>query len=61
MADFSSVALSHGHNRLQHIKYYGKPPELNGFNESSEILGGLVASLEEKREQQFIEHQSINQ
>ena len=32
MADFSSVALSHAHNRFQHIQYYGKPPELNDFN-----------------------------
>ena len=42
MADFPSVALSHAHNRFQHIKYYGEPPELSDFNESNEILGGLM-------------------
>ena len=40
VADFQSEELSHGYDRFQHIKYYGKPPELNNFNESSEILGG---------------------
>ena len=43
MADFCPVELSHGPDRFQHIKYYGKPPELNDFDESSELLGGLTA------------------
>ena len=42
MADFCPVELFHGPDHFQHIKYYGKPPELNDFNESSEILGGLM-------------------
>ncbi len=42
MADFRSEELSHGHNRFQHIKYYGKLPELNDFKASSEILGGTL-------------------
>ena len=40
VADFQSEELSHGYDRFQHIKYHGKPPELNICNESSEILGG---------------------
>ena len=42
VADFRSGEPSYGDNRFQHLNQHGKPPELNHFNESSEILGGLV-------------------
>ena len=42
VADFRSGELSYGDNRFQHLNYHRKPPELNNFNESSEILVGLM-------------------